>query len=243
MQKFEKNVRKENKRKRLNDGFSVVALLLASLAVVALVTLLTSISYRALVSEDGPALNAGFFTQGYVENSPSQSGVRQAIVGSLTLCVICAFVALPIGIGTAIFMEEFRPKGKFARFLHSVVQLNINNLAGVPSVVFGILGLTAFVYLFSIFNPIQVDSLPDFEIGAEYYYQIKTLGDSRRDIDGKFVTFPCDDPREQFVKIEQPILVTDGDGNEFSLNVLGLDDPKPKDPDLLVKRSQRIRCE
>ncbi len=208
----------------------MIALLLANLAMIVLVVLLGAIFFKG-----SGAFSLSFFTRSYVENVPEESGVRQAIIGSLALCLICGLVALPVGIGTAIFMEEFKPKNRQLRFFHSLIQLNINNLAGVPSVVYGILGLTAFVYMFSMFRPIQVDSVPQFEIGAYYYYQVETLGDRRRDIEGQIVTFPCEDPTQQFFDINEPIEVTDGEGNQFMLNVIPKGEAKPRDSELLVK--------
>jgi len=69
----------------------------------------------------------------------------QGIIGTALLVTIVALVAFPIGIMTAIYVEEFSADNKFARF----VDINIRNLAGVPSVVYGVLGLTVFVAMLS----------------------------------------------------------------------------------------------
>ena len=61
--------------------------------------------------------------------------------GTFYLCLIVAVVAFPLGIGAAIYLEEYAPKSRFTSF----IDINIRNLAGVPSVVYGILGLTIFV--------------------------------------------------------------------------------------------------
>lgn len=68
-------------------------------------------------------------------------GVHQALVGTFWIAVFVAVLAFPIGIGAAIWLEEYAPKNRFARF----IELNIRNLAGVPSVVYGLLGLFLFV--------------------------------------------------------------------------------------------------
>jgi phosphate transport system permease protein len=73
-----------------------------------------------------------------------KAGVAQAIFGTIVLAVITALVAFPLGIATAVFLEEYAPDNRLTRF----VQLNIRNLAGVPSVVYGLLGLAIFVKLF-----------------------------------------------------------------------------------------------
>ena len=69
------------------------------------------------------------------------AGVRTAILGSLWLVGIAIFFALPIGTGAAIYLQEYAPKN----WLTSIIQTNINNLAGVPSIVYGMLGLAIFV--------------------------------------------------------------------------------------------------
>lgn len=74
----------------------------------------------------------------------SKAGVLQGLLGSGLLALTVAIVAFPLGIATAIYLEEYAGTGQFARF----VQINIRNLAGVPSVVYGLLGLAIFVPLF-----------------------------------------------------------------------------------------------
>lgn len=74
----------------------------------------------------------------------SKAGVLQGLLGSGLLALTVAIVAFPLGIATAIYLEEYAGTGRFARF----VQINIRNLAGVPSVVYGLLGLAIFVPLF-----------------------------------------------------------------------------------------------
>ncbi|MEX2255153.1 MAG: phosphate ABC transporter permease PstA [Acidimicrobiia bacterium] len=74
---------------------------------------------------------------------PERAGVSQAIFGTVFLAFITALVAFPLGIATAVFLEEYAPDNRFISF----VRLNIRNLAGVPSVVYGLLGLAIFVQL------------------------------------------------------------------------------------------------
>jgi len=75
---------------------------------------------------------------------PQSAGVRTAILGSLWVILITMLVAIPVGIGSAIWLEEYATKGR----LQQIIQTNIDNLAGVPSIIYGILGLTVFVRLF-----------------------------------------------------------------------------------------------
>jgi len=72
---------------------------------------------------------------------PEQAGVRTAILGSLWVILITMLVAVPIGIGAAIYLEEYAGHSR----LSQIIQTNIDNLAGVPSIIYGILGLTIFV--------------------------------------------------------------------------------------------------
>lgn len=103
---------------------------------------------------------------------PAKAGIGPAMWGTIWVCVICALSALPVGVGSAILLEEYKPRRTWARRIHGFVQLNISNLAGVPSIVYGILGLTLFVQAFGVFgNPNE----PTFTIGTRenwYYLQL-----------------------------------------------------------------------
>ena len=72
---------------------------------------------------------------------PEKAGILLALVGSLWLIGLTTIIAVPVGVATAIYLEEYAQKN----FLRSLIQLNISNLAGIPSVVYGILGLGLFV--------------------------------------------------------------------------------------------------
>lgn len=74
-------------------------------------------------------------------NTPELAGIRTAIMGSLWVIGITVLFALPIGVGAAIYLEEYATKNR----LNQLIQTNINNLAGVPSIIYGLLGLTIFV--------------------------------------------------------------------------------------------------
>ncbi len=83
------------------------------------------------------------FLTSELSTSPRRSGVAQAIKGSLLLAGFVAVVAFPLGIATAVYLEEYAKNTRVTRLM----RLNIRNLAGVPSVVYGLLGLTVFVQL------------------------------------------------------------------------------------------------
>jgi phosphate transport system permease protein len=74
------------------------------------------------------------------------AGMRPAILGTLWVIGLTALIAFPIGVGAAVYLEEYAPNNRFTRLL----KLNIANLAGVPSVVYGLLGLGVFVSLFNL---------------------------------------------------------------------------------------------
>ena len=80
-----------------------------------------------------------------LSSNPANAGIAQGLIGTALLVMIVALTAFPIGIMTAIFLEEYSADNRLARF----IDINIRNLAGVPSVVYGILGFTVFVALFA----------------------------------------------------------------------------------------------
>ena len=92
-----------------------------------------------------PWLDLSYF-QGNASRSPATAGLRGAILGSLWVIMLVTLFILPVGLGAAIYLEEYAPKNGFSRFL----EINIRNLAGVPSIVYGVLGLTLFVRLMQI---------------------------------------------------------------------------------------------
>ena len=89
--------------------------------------------------------NTIFFTNGD-SKSPEYAGLFSAIVGSILTLIITMAVAFPIGVMTAIYLEEFAGDNKFTRF----IEININNLAAIPSILFGLLGLAIFINLFGM---------------------------------------------------------------------------------------------
>jgi phosphate transport system permease protein len=78
-----------------------------------------------------------------LSSNPGRAGVVQGLIGTALLAVIVALTAFPVGIATAVYLEEYAPAGRLSRF----IDINIRNLSGVPSVVYGLLGLAVFVAL------------------------------------------------------------------------------------------------
>ncbi|MAD75455.1 MAG: phosphate ABC transporter, permease protein PstA [Rheinheimera sp.] len=79
-------------------------------------------------------------------SSPASAGLAGAFVGSLYMMLVVIFLAVPMGVAAAIYLEEFAPKNKFT----DLVEVNINNLAAVPSIVFGLLGASVFIGWFKL---------------------------------------------------------------------------------------------
>ena len=89
--------------------------------------------------------NVSFFSNGDSRNS-EEAGILGAMVGSFLALMVTIIAAFPIGVMSAIYLEEFAPKNKFTNF----IEVNINNLAAVPSIVFGLLGLAIFLNFFGL---------------------------------------------------------------------------------------------
>lgn len=89
--------------------------------------------------------NVSFFSNGDSRNS-EEAGILGAMVGSFLALMVTIVAAFPLGVMSAIYLEEFAPKNKFTNF----IEVNINNLAAVPSIVFGLLGLAIFLNFFGL---------------------------------------------------------------------------------------------
>lgn len=100
------------------------------------------------LKEDGVA-ESGFawrFLTSGDSREPELAGIRGALMGSILTLLVTLFLCLPIGVAAAIYLEEFAPKNR----LTQIIEVNINNLAAVPSIVFGLLGLAMFLNFFGL---------------------------------------------------------------------------------------------
>jgi phosphate transport system permease protein len=140
--------------------FVIVCIAAAVMSLTVLGVLLTAIAVQ------GWRFFGWRFITSLPSRNPDEAGIWPPLVGSVMLCVVCAVTAIPIGVATAIFLEEYRPRSLALRKLHGFVQLNITNLAGVPSVVYGILGLTVFANAFGLFGS---SLTPHITIGNRYF--------------------------------------------------------------------------
>jgi len=123
-------------RERIVEIVLLSALLLTLVTLVALIVNLTSTGWPVLTERLG-----SFLSSGLDASNATEAGVWQAIRGTLTLAIIVAIVAFPLGIASAIYLEEFAGTSRLTR----IIRVNVRNLAGVPSIVYGILGLSLWV--------------------------------------------------------------------------------------------------
>jgi len=108
------------------------------------VLLLAVLLYQ--VSIDGFRWLDWHFITSFPSRFPERSGIKSALVGTIWLISMVAVISIPVGVSTALYLEEFAGKGRIAKF----IEVNIANLAGVPSIVYGILGLAIFVRFMSL---------------------------------------------------------------------------------------------
>ena len=144
-------LRAKSSADRPGQAFRVATLSALLFSLLVLIVLLSSIlidAWPVLTGRLGDFLGQGTRT------SPAETGVFQGLRGTFWIAVFVAVLAFPIGISAAIYLEEYAPKNRFTDF----IDLNIRNLAGVPSVVYGILGFTVFVKLLDGFFPNTLDA-------------------------------------------------------------------------------------
>ncbi len=119
------------------------------LSLVGLAALLLQVLFKG-----APWISWHFITD-YPSRFPEVAGMRSAILGSLWVIGVSALFTVPIGVGAAVYLEEYATKGWLSR----VIEINISNLAGVPSIVYGLLGLAVFVQLMSMGRSVLAGSL------------------------------------------------------------------------------------
>ena len=131
------HTRKLLKRQKLGDGlFRIIAVVGIVLALATLGALIAD----ALV--DGlPRIDWEFLTS-FPSRKPAEAGIFSALIGSVYLITLTAVVAVPIGVGAAVYLEEYTNQSSR---LSRIIEVNVANLAGVPSIIYGLLGLELFV--------------------------------------------------------------------------------------------------
>jgi phosphate transport system permease protein len=126
---------RRSRRKRIGLILAGVLFLATIFGIVVLATLLVDVAVDA-----APWLDAQFLSS-FPSRHPGEAGIKSALFGTLWLMGLTALISVPLGVASAIYLEEYAEDGWFLR----LIQVNIANLAGVPSVVYGILGLALFV--------------------------------------------------------------------------------------------------
>jgi phosphate transport system permease protein len=124
------------RHKRWDLIFAAIGLLCLGLAGAVFVALVVDMAI-----DGAPRLSLDFFTN-FPSRRPAQAGILSAWVGSTLVMLVTAAAAIPVGIAGAVYLEEYAPKNWFT----AIIEINITNLAGVPSIVYGLLALGLFVY-------------------------------------------------------------------------------------------------
>jgi phosphate transport system permease protein len=131
------------RRRRPNSGDRLLAtfgLLVTLLALTALAALLVD------VVRDGAGRLSWAFLTGFPSRRPERAGILAALVGSVYVIGMTAAIAVPLGVAAAIHLEEYGGRGRLSR----LIEINIANLAGVPSIIYGLLGLGLFVRMLAM---------------------------------------------------------------------------------------------
>ena len=128
--------RRKARRKWLGRVFHGLCLLSVTVALGALVVLLIYLVVQGVTRIDWSFLTS------FASRYPEQAGIKAAMLGSIYVVIVAGAVAFTLGVATALYLEEYAARSTFAR----IAKINISNLAGVPSIVYGLLGLQIFVH-------------------------------------------------------------------------------------------------
>ncbi len=131
------------RRHRRDRLFKMVAIAATSVGFAALATLIFGVLKQGL-----PWLSLDFLDR-FPSRRPSNAGLKAALYGSFWVISLTTLISVPLGVAGGIYLEEYSRKGRFARLL----ELLIANLAGIPSILYGMLGLLAFVRMFEVAEP------------------------------------------------------------------------------------------
>ena len=119
-------------------GIGIVVLVIATL-------LLAGVFISLFVSGWERLVNPDFYTQ-FPSRHPEEAGIISAMVGTSLVMLVTAGIAIPLGVAAGLYLEEYAPKN----WLTDIIEINVSNLAGVPSIIYGLLALGLFVYAFSL---------------------------------------------------------------------------------------------
>ena len=126
--------------KRWDVAFSLLGLTALMIGVLTFLAL-----FGQMVIDGAPRLSWDFFTH-FPSRKPDQAGILSAWVGSTLVMLVTAAAAVPLGVGSGIYLEEYAPRN----WITDIIEINVTNLAGVPSIIYGLLALVLFVYGFGL---------------------------------------------------------------------------------------------
>ena len=154
-------------RKQLDKVFVVVGLVILFGCLGILAILLFDLL------RDGAPRFGWEFLSSFPSRRAEHAGILSAAVGTALIMLVTALVALPVGVAAAIYLEEYAPKNWFT----AIIEINVTNLAGVPSIVYGLLALGLFVYQFNLGNSVLSAGLtrPAARLGARHDHEQRQL--------------------------------------------------------------------
>jgi phosphate transport system permease protein len=143
-------LRRDLSKRKLFDQLFVITGLIVMLACLAVLAVL----FIDLVRDGAPRFGWDFFTS-FASRKAERAGILAAWVGTSLIMIVTAICAVPVGVAAAIYLEEYAPKNWFT----AIIEINVTNLAGVPSIVYGLLALGLFVYQFDLGQSIAAAGL------------------------------------------------------------------------------------
>ena len=138
-----------SRRKMLDQLFVIVGLIVMLACLLVLAVL-----FIDLIRDGSSRFGWDFFTN-FASRRPERAGILAAWVGTSLIMLVTAMCAVPVGVAAAIYLEEYAPKNWFT----AIIEINVTNLAGVPSIVYGLLALGLFVYQFDLGQSIAAAGL------------------------------------------------------------------------------------
>lgn len=145
-QKFDRRI---NNRKTTGVVLNVILIITLVIALTGLIALLAEVLIKGL-----PWVSKNLIVN-YPSRHPEQAGLLSALMGTVWVMACTATISIPIGIGAAVYLEEYAPKNWFTK----LIEVNISNLAGVPSIVYGLLGLALFVQILALGRSVLAGAL------------------------------------------------------------------------------------
>ena len=141
--------RRINKRKTVGAVLNIALIIALTIALIGLIVLLAEVLIKGL-----PWVSKNLIFN-YPSRHPEQAGLLSALMGTIWVMACTAIISIPIGIGAAVYLEEYAPKN----WITKLIEVNISNLAGVPSIVYGLLGLALFVQVLALGRSVLAGAL------------------------------------------------------------------------------------